>query len=48
MWSARSPRRGWIERKLVTTPAYMLAGKVSEAYSGISACVKEVLALVEQ
>lgn len=33
------------ERKLVTTPAYMLAGKVSEAYSGISACVKEVLAL---
>jgi enhancing lycopene biosynthesis protein 2 len=34
------------EHKLVTTPAYMLAGKVSEAYSGISACVKEVLALV--
>ncbi len=33
------------ERKLVTTPAYMLAGKVSEAYAGISACVKEVLAL---
>ena len=31
--------------KLVTTPAYMLAGKVSEAYSGISDCVKEVLAL---
>lgn len=35
-----------VEHKLVTTPAYMLAGKVSEAYSGISACVKEVLALV--
>ncbi|HEY6131262.1 MAG TPA: isoprenoid biosynthesis glyoxalase ElbB [Halioglobus sp.] len=34
------------ERKLVTTPAYMLAGGVAEAYSGISACVKEVLALV--
>ena len=34
------------ERKMVTTPAYMLAGKVSEAYSGITACVKEVLALV--
>ncbi|CAA0126316.1 Glyoxalase ElbB [Halioglobus japonicus] len=34
------------ERKLVTTPAYMLAGQVSEAYAGISACVKEVLALV--
>ena len=33
------------ERKLVTTPAYMLAGSVSEAYSGISECVKEVLAL---
>ncbi|MCB1842959.1 MAG: isoprenoid biosynthesis glyoxalase ElbB [Halioglobus sp.] len=34
-----------VERKLVTTPAYMLAGKVSEAYAGITACVKEVLAL---
>jgi enhancing lycopene biosynthesis protein 2 len=33
------------ERKLVTTPAYMLAGSVSEAYAGISECVKEVLAL---
>lgn len=33
-------------RKMVTTPAYMLAGSVSEAYSGISECVKEVLALV--
>lgn len=32
-------------RKLVTTPAYMLAGGVAEAYSGISECVKEVLAL---
>lgn len=32
--------------KLVTTPAYMLAGGVAEAYSGISDCVKEVLALV--
>ncbi len=31
--------------KLVTTPAYMLAGSVSEAYSGISDCVREVLAL---
>ena len=34
-----------VARKLVTTPAYMLAGSVSEAYAGISACVKEVLAL---
>jgi len=31
--------------KLVTTPAYMLAGSVLEAYGGISDCVKEVLAL---
>ena len=31
--------------KLVTTPAYMLAGSVSEAYAGIGDCVKEVLAL---
>ena len=35
------------ERKLVTTPAYMLAGGVSEAYSGISKCVAQVLALAE-
>jgi enhancing lycopene biosynthesis protein 2 len=34
-----------VEHKMVTTPAYMLAGSVSEAYSGISECVKEVLAL---
>ena len=33
------------ERKLVTTPAYMLAGGVAEAAVGISACVAEVLAL---
>ncbi|MGB1139259.1 MAG: isoprenoid biosynthesis glyoxalase ElbB [Halioglobus sp.] len=33
------------EKKMVTTPAYMLAGSVSEAYGGISECVKEVLAL---
>lgn len=33
------------DRKMVTTPAYMLAGSVSEAYAGISDCVKEVLAL---
>jgi enhancing lycopene biosynthesis protein 2 len=34
------------EKKLVTTPAYMLAGSVSEAYGGINECVKAVLALV--
>lgn len=33
------------DNKLVTTPAYMLAGSVSEAYGGISDCVQEVLAL---
>jgi enhancing lycopene biosynthesis protein 2 len=33
------------QNKLVTTPAYMLAGSVSEAYAGISECVKSVLAL---
>jgi enhancing lycopene biosynthesis protein 2 len=33
------------QHKMVTTPAYMLAGSVSEAYSGIGECVKEVLAL---
>ena len=33
------------DNKMVTTPAYMLAGSVSEAYAGISNCVKEVLAL---
>lgn len=34
------------EKKMVTTPAYMLAGKVSEAYAGIGDCVKSVLSLV--
>jgi enhancing lycopene biosynthesis protein 2 len=34
-----------VEHKLVTTPAYMLAGGVAEAYAGISECVKQVLAL---
>lgn len=31
--------------KMVTTPAYMLAGKISEAAAGISDCVRQVLAL---
>ena len=34
-----------VQHKMVTTPAYMLAGRVSEAYSGIGECVKEVLAM---
>lgn len=34
-----------VQHKMVTTPAYMLAGSVSEAYSGIGECVKEVLAM---
>lgn len=33
--------------KLVTTPAYMLAGRISEVAVGIEQCVKEVLALIE-
>jgi enhancing lycopene biosynthesis protein 2 len=33
------------DKKMVTTPAYMLAGRVSEAYAGIGDCVREVLAL---
>ena len=32
-------------RKVVTTPAYMLAGKISEAAAGINKLVKEVMAL---
>ncbi|MCG8311671.1 MAG: isoprenoid biosynthesis glyoxalase ElbB [Pseudomonadales bacterium] len=32
-------------KKVVTTPAYMLAGSISEAASGINKLVKEVLAL---
>lgn len=34
------------EKKLVTTPAYMLAGCVLDAYKGISACVRDVLKLL--
>ena len=33
------------DRKLVTTPAYMLAGCVNDAYQGIGQCVEQVLAL---
>jgi len=36
-----------VARKLVTTPAYMLAGRVSEAAAGIEDCVTKVLALVD-
>lgn len=35
------------ERKIVTTPAYMLAGRISEAAAGINKLVLEVLALCE-
>jgi enhancing lycopene biosynthesis protein 2 len=31
--------------KIVTTPAYMLAGRISEVYEGISKCVKAVVEL---
>jgi enhancing lycopene biosynthesis protein 2 len=33
------------DRKMVTTPAYMLAGCVNDAYQGIKQCVEQVLAL---
>jgi enhancing lycopene biosynthesis protein 2 len=29
--------------KIVTTPAYMLAGRISEVYEGIGACIKTVV-----
>ncbi len=32
--------------KIVSTPAYMLAHRISEAYEGIDKCVKEVIALI--
>lgn len=35
------------QRKLVTTPAYMLAGNVAEAAAGIHRLVDEVLAMVD-
>lgn len=35
------------ERKLVTTPAYMLAGNVAEAAAGINQLVDEVLAMLD-
>ena len=34
------------DNKIVSTPAYMLAGKISEAADGIEKLVKEVLAMV--
>lgn len=34
------------ERKLVTTPAYMLANRIGEAAEGIQQCVTRVLALI--
>ena len=33
------------EHKIVTTPAYMLANRISEAWEGIEKCVKEVVSL---
>jgi enhancing lycopene biosynthesis protein 2 len=33
------------DKKMVTTPAYMLAGCVNDAYKGITQCVEQVLAL---
>jgi enhancing lycopene biosynthesis protein 2 len=34
------------KNKIVSTPAYMLANRISEAYAGIEKCVKEVIKLI--
>ncbi|MSN25459.1 MAG: isoprenoid biosynthesis glyoxalase ElbB [Geobacter sp.] len=34
------------KHKLVSTPAYMLANNISEAYQGIDKCVREVIKLI--
>jgi enhancing lycopene biosynthesis protein 2 len=34
------------KNKLVTTPAYMLANRISEVYEGIDKCVREVIKLI--
>ena len=34
------------KNKLVTTPAYMLANRISEVHEGIAKCVKEVISLI--
>ena len=34
------------KNKIVSTPAYMLAERISEAYEGIEKCVKEVIKLI--
>lgn len=34
------------KNKLVSTPAYMLAGRITEVYDGIDKCVKEVIKLI--
>jgi enhancing lycopene biosynthesis protein 2 len=34
------------KNKLVSTPAYMLAGRITEVHDGIEKCVKEVIKLI--
>jgi enhancing lycopene biosynthesis protein 2 len=34
------------KNKIVSTPAYMLANRISEAYEGIEMCVKEVIKMI--
>jgi len=34
------------KNRIVSTPAYMLANRISEAYEGIEKCVKEVIKLI--
>jgi enhancing lycopene biosynthesis protein 2 len=35
-----------VKNKIVSTPAYMLANRISETYEGIQKCVKEVIKLI--
>lgn len=35
-----------VKNKLVSTPAYMLAGRITEVHDGIDKCVKEVIKLI--
>jgi enhancing lycopene biosynthesis protein 2 len=35
-----------VKNKIVSTPAYMLANRISEAYVGIEKCVREVIRLI--
>ncbi len=42
----KRPKAGWL-RRIVTTPAYMLAQTIAEAATGIEKLVTRVLVLAE-